>query len=82
MNDIPATEPSTMSVYLAREYETAVELPSLKVTQVTVLAQGGALLWVDPIGHVQIGEQVLRDLITGTAERIIEHAEPGADGGA
>lgn len=70
MNDIPAAKPNTVSIYLSTpEGKPTTDLTELYVSQVTVLEQGGALIWVDPIGHVQIGEQVLLDLLGGIAER-------------
>ena len=65
MNDIPAPKPDTVSIYLNDIKRDADEL---HVTQVTVNAEG-ALLWIDPIGHIQIGEDVLSKLLQGVADR-------------
>lgn len=84
MNDIPAAKPDTMSVYLQADGKKIVELAELYVSDITVLPdEGGALIWVDPIGHVQISEQVLVALVHEHAKRVLVDAgiaEPQDDG--
>lgn len=73
MNDIPTSKPDTVSVYL--QGPRPVDRVSLPVSQVTVLEeQAGALIWVDPVGHVQLSEEVLVQLVNEYAKRVLVDA--------